>query len=471
MSAPDWDAIVIGAGPAGLSAAATLAEGGARTLLVDEQAAPGGQIYRCVERNLARPRLAAILGRDYAQGAALVARARASGATLRFSTSVWRVEDGPAAWTRGEQGVRRESAHAVVIATGAMERPAPVEGWTLPGVTTVGALQILLKSDGLVPSGRLVLAGSGPLLYLFGAQCLAAGVASVTILDTARRANLPAALARLPVASSPAWRVLAKGLGLITRLAAGARVVLDVSGLAIEGGDRAGAVRYVAQGREARIACDLVALHEGVIPQQQMTRALGCAHDWNAAQRCFQPRRDARGAIAREGVYVVGDAGGIIGARASVEDGTAAALAILARRGLIAPDLYEKRRRAVERARAAHVAIRPFLDALYPPPPRLRAPADAVVICRCEGVSAGALRALAAQGVRGPRQAKAFLRCGMGPCQGRWCGTSVTSILAETLGVGEAQIGYDRGRDPVKPVTVGDVAGACRDDHGEEAAT
>lgn len=460
----DWDAIVIGAGPAGMAAAATLAEGGARTLLLDEQAEPGGQIYRAIERNRGNARLSAILGPDYSRGAALVERLRASGAQLRFSSTVWRVESGAAVWSRTDGTVELDRARALVIATGAMERPVPLAGWTLPGVMTVGALQILLKTGGLVPSGKLVLAGTGPLFYLFARQCLAAGVEHLTLLDTARSGNIPAALPHLPRAlTGEGWRYLAKGAGLLAALTLGrVKLLRGVSETAIEGEERASAIRFRVGGKLHRLACDLVGLHEGVIPQQQLPRALGCAFDWNDAQSCFQPRRDPWGASTLPGIFIAGDAGGIVGAEASRHDGDAAALAVLAELGRITCAERDGRLRSIRRVRDAHLSARPFLDRLYRPSPDLVAPPDPVTICRCEAVCAGSLRQAVARGALGPSQAKAFLRTGMGPCQGRLCGPSVTGLIARETDRSEAETGYYRIRDPIKPVTVGELAKALQ---------
>lgn len=102
--------------------------------------------------------------------------------------------------------------------------------------------------------------------------------------------------------------------------------------------------------------------------------------------------------------------------------------------------------------------IRPFLDTLYPPPPWLRDPRDETLVCRCEEVTAGELRRIAAQGCPGPNQAKAFTRCGMGPCQGRMCGLAVAEIFAKAHGVPVSEIGYFRVRPPLKPITVGELA-------------
>jgi NADPH-dependent 2,4-dienoyl-CoA reductase/sulfur reductase-like enzyme len=456
----DWDAIVIGAGPAGMAAAATLTEGGAKTLLLDEQAEPGGQIYRAVERNRGNALLSAILGPDYLHGATLTERLRASGAKLRFSSTVWRVEPGAAVWSRSNGMVALDRARALVIATGAMERPVPLAGWTLPGVMTVGALQILLKTGGLVPSGKLVLAGTGPLFYLFARQCLDAGIEHLTLLDTARTENIPAALPHLPRAlTGQGWRYLAKGAGLLTALTIGrVKLLRGVSEIAIEGEERATAIRFRIGRTPHRLACDLVGLHEGVIPQQQLPRSLGCAFDWNEAQSCFQPRRDAWGTSTQLGIFIAGDAGGIVGAEASRLEGDATAFAILAELGRITPVERDARLRRVQRARNAHLSARPFLDRLYRPSPDLVAPPDPVTICRCEAICAGSLRQAVARGALGPSQAKAFLRAGMGPCQGRLCGPSVTGLIARETGRSEAATGYYRVRDPIKPVTVGELA-------------
>jgi bacterioferritin-associated ferredoxin len=81
-----------------------------------------------------------------------------------------------------------------------------------------------------------------------------------------------------------------------------------------------------------------------------------------------------------------------------------------------------------------------------------------VVVCRCEEVRAGQVRAVVAQGCLGPNQAKSFLRAGMGPCQGRMCGSTVSELIAEARGVPVEEVGYYRIRPPLKPVTVAELA-------------
>jgi bacterioferritin-associated ferredoxin len=103
---------------------------------------------------------------------------------------------------------------------------------------------------------------------------------------------------------------------------------------------------------------------------------------------------------------------------------------------------------------------RRFLDLLYRPSRTFLAPpADETIVCRCEEVTAGQIRDTAVRlGVTGPNQMKAFLRCGMGPCQGRLCGPTVVDLIAEARGVSPAEVGYYRLRPPVKPITLAELA-------------
>jgi len=101
---------------------------------------------------------------------------------------------------------------------------------------------------------------------------------------------------------------------------------------------------------------------------------------------------------------------------------------------------------------------RAFLDALYQPAPSFRQPMGDTVACRCEEVTAQQVRDAADLGAEGPNQMKAFLRCGMGPCQGRLCGLTVTELIAAQRQSTPDEVGYYRLRPPVKPITLGELA-------------
>ena len=177
------DLAIIGAGPAGMAAAVTAADLGMRVVVLDEQREPGGQIYRGIESlSHMRPHHLAILGPDYARGLELVKAFRSTGADYRPGTQVWSVDGGRIFYR--SKGSGSVVAKQIIIATGAMERPFPIPGWTLPGVLSCGAAQVALKAAGLVPEGGVVLAGGGPAAIALAAQLVRAGVRPRMILET-----------------------------------------------------------------------------------------------------------------------------------------------------------------------------------------------------------------------------------------------------------------------------------------------
>ena len=449
------DFAVIGAGPAGMAAAALAAELGLETLIVDEQDAPGGQIYRGVER--AQP--GSGLGAEYFAGIPLAAGLRRSGAQYLPGATVWHVDpDGTVSLVAA--GVSRAiRARRILIATGAIERPVPIPGWTLPGVMTAGAAQIMLKTAGLIPAGRAVLAGQGPLLWLVAAQLARAGAPPSLILLTTPHPNYHAAARLLPGTMWPARHALKMGLGLIGEVkGAGVTIVRDVAGLRALGADRLQQVAW--EGGEA--PADLLMLHEGVIPNTQISLALQLEHRWDPEQLCWRPAVDEWGATAMPTISIAGDGGGIAGAEAAALSGRLAALDAASFLDKIDPAERDRRARELRRALRRELAVRPFLDRLYRPLRSVLLPPDDVVACRCEEVTVGQIRRAARLGAQGPNQAKAFTRCGMGPCQGRICGPIVGAVMADTLGRPMGEIGTYRPRAPYKPITVGALAGLHR---------
>ncbi len=458
------DAVVVGAGPAGMSAAAALAEAGAHTVVLDEQAGPGGQIYRGVEtvRRL-RPADMAFLGSAYARGAGVVEAFRAVRLDYRPGAAVWHV-GAPGRggrrdvlYSRGG-AASRVSARYVVIATGALERPVPVPGWTLPGAMTAGAVQSALKTSGVYPAGRPVLAGSGPLLLQLAAQLLAARVPVAAIVDTTPPGGWRRAFLRLPGALA-AGPYLARGWEMLRAVRrSGVPVHAGASRLALRGEDRVTAVAFHAGGGERTVEADVVALHEGVVPDTHLSRLAGVEHRWDAPGRCFRPVVGPWGETSAPGVYIAGDGGGIAGAVAAGHGGRIAGLAVAERLGLVGEAERDFRAEDARTRRFLELGLRPFLDRWFPPPDAAGAIPDGVAVCRCEETTAGEVRAAVAEGCAGPNQVKAFLRCGMGPCQGRMCAATVTEIVAAARGRSPAEVGTFRVRPPARAVTLAEIA-------------
>jgi NADPH-dependent 2,4-dienoyl-CoA reductase/sulfur reductase-like enzyme len=463
MSEQVYDLIVVGAGPAGMRAATVATELGLNTILVDEQPGPGGQIYCAITTTPLRRR--EVLGDDYWHGADLVAAMRSVGVVYQPRSTVWGVmplhEEGvgittfDVAISRSGSSQLMRSAH-LILATGAQERPFPISGWTLPGVVTAGAAQVLLKSAGLAPSGHTIIAGSGPLLYVVVAQLMKAGAKVDRVLDTTPQGRWRSALPKLAAfAASPYLR---KGLRLLTYVRLHAHIVEGVEMLEACGSDHLQSVRYRVGDRREEVCADELLLHQGVIPSISLSSAIGCAHRWDDGQACFVPQVDAWGASSLRGITIAGDGAAIGGARVAQAQGAIAAFNAAHALGRMTAEQRYRASRAARKERALWERGRAFIDAMYLPSPQFRVAQGETIVCRCEEVSAQSVVDAIRLGCHGPNQLKSYLRCGMGPCQGRYCGLTVTELFARERGISPSQVGYYRLRFPIKPIALGEIA-------------
>lgn len=455
MSTPATVAIV-GAGPAGLRAAEQLVRFGLRPVLIDEAPRVGGQIYRQPPAPLQRaPK--ALYGFEAGKATALFDRFAALQAQIdhRPETLVWQIEDRTLHLLKG-QATSTLAFDALILATGATDRVLPIPGWTLPGVTTLGAAQVVLKAQASLIGPRVVFAGSGPLLYLVAAQYTQAGGQVQAVLDTAppdapRRA-LPQMLAR------PA--TLAKGAWLLARLRlAGVPVHRGVHLLHAEGDGRVARVHWQQGGRIRHTDCDALALGHGLRSETQLADLAGCAFDFDAVDQAWLPQRDAAGRSSVRGVYLAGDGAGILGADAAELAGARAALALLQDLGRTVDSVAVQR---LDRALQPQRRFRVALETLCPLPADWAAQAsDALIVCRCEAITAGELRACVRDtGTRELNRLKALTRIGMGRCQGRMCGPAAARLLADAAGCALPDVGRLRSQPPVKPVPIAVLATA-----------
>lgn len=266
--------VIVGAGPAGISAARTLLDHGIRACLVDEGLRGGGQIYRRQPEGFQRT--ARQLYGFEASKAEAVHRTLDELAPLidyRPRTLVWNAEDQRLDLLRDDHADSLEYSR-LIVATGATDRILPVPGWTLPGVYSLGAAQIALKYQGCAIGERVALCGSGPLLYLVAYQYAKAGATVVAVLDSApfsvQCRALPALLGQ------PA--TLAKGLYYRAWLTAHGVPVHQGATLAqIDGEQRVSGIRWGTH----TLACDAVAFAHALRSETQLADLLGCAFAWN----------------------------------------------------------------------------------------------------------------------------------------------------------------------------------------------
>jgi NADPH-dependent 2,4-dienoyl-CoA reductase/sulfur reductase-like enzyme len=450
-----YDVIVIGAGPAGLTAATQAAQSGLRVALLDEQPNAGGQIYRDVDR--ASQSRGDILGRDFAYGLTLTQAMANSGVTHLRGAVVWSIENEYDVLYTQSGRAQRINARYIILATGAIERPMPITGWTLPGVMTAGAGQILLKQSGIVAQGA-VLVGSGPLLYLLATQMIRAGTPPQAMIETQQRGDFIQPLSHY-MGALRGWPYLVKGLGMLWEIKrAGVPRYTSARDIEITGDTHATGITFRAGRTAHTLDCQTVYLHHGVVPNTQIARSLDIPHVWDETQGCFAPKCDDWGQTQRDGIFIAGDSAGIGGAKVAEIAGHLCALKIAQLSGQQSPEQLTRQTDPLFRQLARERAARPFLDRAYPPYAPALLPSDDTIICRCEEVTAGKIRDYARMGCLGPNQAKAFGRAGMGPCQGRYCGLTVTQILADENNQTPDDTGYYRIRPPLKPVTLGELA-------------
>ncbi|HEX3501716.1 MAG TPA: NAD(P)/FAD-dependent oxidoreductase [Stellaceae bacterium] len=445
----DRKPVIVGAGPAGISAAVTLVAAGLTPIVLDEAPRSGGQIYRRPPPGFTRSRQA-LYGFEAAKARRLheAFDALAGRIDYRPETLVWDMRGG--ALHCLSDGRSSEIAYRdLILATGARDRIIPFPGWTLPGIYTLGGAQIALKYQGCAIGRNIVFLGTGPLLYLVAYQYAKAGATVLAVLDTApfaaKRRGLPGLL--------KGATTFAKGLWYLASLRArGIRLESGVGPIVAEGDTSVSALRYrAADGVEHRIACDGLAFGFGLSSETQLADLAEIPFRYDAVQQQFLPAREVSGRTPVAGIYLAGDGGGIAGADAAELSGERAALALLEDRGQAVDKPHLA---AIERTLQRIAGFRAALETAFPFPADFAAAmADETILCRCEGVTAGEFRRAAAElGAAEVNRAKAFTRCGMGRCQGRVCGPAAAIVLAAALAVPPERIGRLRGQAPVKPI-------------------
>ncbi|WP_211875918.1 FAD-dependent oxidoreductase [Plastoroseomonas arctica] len=435
------DVLVVGSGVAGLAAAAAAARAGARTILLDEREKPGGQYAKPLgaAHEQARP------DAQHRLGDALRAEAIAAGVTMLADAQVWGAfaVDDMAALVGGRAA--RFNAKRLVLATGAHEAPVPIPGWTLPGVMTVGGMQSLARAQRVSPATRVVIAGNGPLNLQLAAELVAGGVEVAAVVETAAKPGLRHAAAVLAMAAS-APDLLWDGAQSLRRLR-GVPIIYGATLLGCEA-DAAGhfaALRIATATGEQRVEAGACALNHGFAPDTALARALGCAQRLRDGR--LETVADADGRTSDPAIFAVGDGASFGGARVALESGRAAGLAAARDLGFTAPE-DARNTRALHRAEKFQRA----LWRLYAAPP-LAAPADTTILCRCEEVTAGTLRAAMAEGAQSLPALKRATRAGMGRCQGRFCAESIGRLCGA-----EAEADFSAPRAPLRPVPIAVLA-------------
>lgn len=445
--------IIVGAGPAGVRCAETLAAAGLQPIVVDENRRDGGQIYRRQPDNFTRP-YAKLYGTEADRAKDLHTSFEALREKIDFwpETLAWNIADNKLHVVKDDHASELPY-DALVICAGATDRLMPVKGWHLAGTYSLGAAQIALKAQGCAIGRQVVFMGTGPLLYLVASQYIKAGANVVAVLDTAPMAGRIAALPKLLARPS----VLFKGLALVASIKrAGVLVMPGISPLEITGDAQAGVQGVTvsdASGGTHTFTCDAVAMGYHLRPETQLADLARCAFHFDAQTRQWLPEVSVEGRTSVPGIYLAGDGVRVLGADAAENAGRLAGMAVLKDLHLNVDEEHAKTLRAQQ---ATMERFRKGLAQAFPWPAKQAAQLpDEAIVCRCEAISAGELRRVVCEmGAQEANRAKAFSRVGMGRCQGRYCGHAGAEVIASAAGIPVEQVGRLRGQAPVKPLSI-----------------
>jgi thioredoxin reductase/bacterioferritin-associated ferredoxin len=448
------DLLVIGGGAAGLSAAIAARRCGLEVLVIDERAALGGQYYKQPAPGVGAPPL----DPQQAEGGALAEAAEASGARILRGAELWGAFDLDRLAVFDGMRTRLLAPRTVIVAAGAYERPHVVPGWTLPGVMTTGAAQTLWRSYRTLPGRRVLVAGNGPLNMQVACELAEGGAEVVGVAEAAPSPLTRPALALAMAAADPGLAL--KGAGYVRTLARRRIPLLHATVLTAIARAPDGSLRATLRGPkgERQIATDVITLGYGFLPSHETLRALGaeCRHDAGRGQ--FVPIRDADTMTTVAGLYAIGDCAGLGGAPAAREEGVIAAIAAATRLG---HDVSPAMQAEADAARTRLQRHRRFQDVLWrlfeAPRAGLSLADEATVVCRCEEVTKGEIDTVLADGAPALGEVKRRTRCGMGRCQGRYCGPLLAEHLAATQGRPLDNFALFAPRAPVKPIAIADI--------------
>jgi NADPH-dependent 2,4-dienoyl-CoA reductase/sulfur reductase-like enzyme len=467
------DLLVVGGGPAGISAARAARRAGLSVVLVDERPSLGGQIYKQPGPGFTVPDPSA-LDRQARFGRTLVRSLDGTGVDVRLRTAAVAVEGRETVLvTEGARATTVVTARTVVAA-GAHDRPVVFPGWTLPGVITAGGLQTLAKTQRVLPGRRTVFAGSGPVALAFPAQLAHYGAHIVEALEAGpppRPTDL-LRLARAARGNTDLLRDAARYRALLLRH----RVPLRYGRIVVraEGDGRVERVVHAAvdtdwrvvPGTEHTVEADVLCLGYGFVPSLELLRLLGCTFDHDENLGGHVVRRDEWLRTSVDGVYAAGDGTGVEGSYVAIDEGTlagvAAALdlgaldATAAREQVADARLRLSHRRALTAATARLYRVGAGLYGLSTPD---------TIVCRCETVRESAI-AEAVASTDDINVVKAYTRAGMGPCQGKNCQRHIASMIAARHGVPVASVPPATARMPLRPVAISALADAAVESPG-----
>ncbi|MCJ7596968.1 MAG: FAD-dependent oxidoreductase [Desulfobacterales bacterium] len=452
-----FEVVIVGSGYAGIVAAHKLADHRVRVLLLDENVRPGGQFLRSYPQAWSAERPCAS-DRWTGMGLRLIDRLRQKGVEIMNRTRVLGFYDqGEILVEEDEKRVFTLRPEIILFATGAREKFLPFKGWTLPGVISTGAVQILLKNFGILASREILIGGSGFFLVAVACQFLKNGGRVRSVLDEGSMLS-PIPTARVLFKHLPKFL---EGAGYLSRtffsgvpLRSRTRIVEARGEKGLEGvvTSRLNRMGDLIEGSERIYPLDTLAVGFGFCPNIELPQLAGCELEYEEDKGGWIVRVEEGLQTSVENIFAAGEITGIGGARKSIAEGCISALSILCKLGKKAENKSLLR---LKKERMEHMEFgKYFNDRCKIPRRAVASIPDETVVCRCEDVRMGEIRKAVQEGAHTPEALKRALRIGMGNCQGKICGPILYDILSLYTRRPAEEIPPFSVRSPIKPLAI-----------------
>ena len=329
-------AAIIGAGPAGLSAALELARCHANVCVFDENTRPGGQLFKQIHKFFGSKHHGAGT-RGFRLGEQLLADCLEAGVEICLDHTVFGFfPDRKLGVANGTHSFA-VTADKVLIATGATERPLLFPGWTLPGVMGAGAAQTMININRVTPGERVLMIGSGNVGLVVSYQLLQAGAQVVGIVEALPKVNgymvhaNKVMRAGVPIYTSHTIQC-AKGKDQVEQA-----VIVEI-----------GPDFQEISGTEKALDVDTICLAVGLNPSVELARLAGCELIYLPKMGGYLPVHDERMRTTVPGVFVAGDVSGIEEASTAMEEGRLAGIGMAWELGLLSEADYLQRQAEIQ---------------------------------------------------------------------------------------------------------------------------